>query len=194
MLIVENDPARVEAALVAGLLDCPHCEGELRPWGSARSRVLRMARGTEAHRPRRARCRSCGRTCVLLADVALLRRVDAVSVIGAALLARADGIGQRRIARSFDRPRETVRGWLQRFAARAAAIAAHFGRWALALDARRSEPGLHRSPFTAALDAIGHAGRAASITIGPRPVWSWASAMTGGQLLSNTNRPYPAPR
>jgi hypothetical protein len=131
VVIVENDPARVEAALVAGLFACPHCDGELRPWGSARARVLRMANGVGCHQPRRARCRSCRRTSVLLPDMALLRRVDAAAVIGAALLAHAEGVGQHRIAAVLVRPRETVRGWLQRFAARAADIASHFHRWAL---------------------------------------------------------------
>ena len=36
----------------------------------------------------------------------------------------------------LDRPRETVRGWLQAFSSHAEALRAHFRRWALALDAR----------------------------------------------------------
>ena len=194
MIIVENDPARVEAALRRGRLACPHCDGELGPWGSARHRFLRMKEGAEGHRPRRSRCRSCRRTSVLLPDVALLRRVDAASVIGVALLARAEGLGQRRIAAILSRQRETVRGWLQRFSARAGALATHFSAWAFALDARLADVPPQRTPAAAAIDAIGTAGRAASTLLGPRPVWSWASAMTGGRLLCNTTTPYPAPR
>ena len=48
--------------------------------------------------PRRGRCRGCQRTQVLLPASVLLRRADAVTVIGAALLARAGGAGHRPIA------------------------------------------------------------------------------------------------
>ncbi len=193
VLIVESDPTRVEVALVRGQLACPHCDGELRPWGRARARTLRRSSGEERHRPRRSRCSSCKATSVLLSDVALVRRVDEAAVIGQALLARAAGAGQRAIAATLSRPRETVRGWLQRFSARAEALAAHFAAWALALDARLDEVVPSPSCFDAALEAIGLATRAASILLGPRPVWSWASAMTGGGLLSNTSTPFPAP-
>lgn len=194
VLIVENDPARVEAALERGLLACPYCDGELGPWGWARPRTLRRADGAERSVPRRSRCRSCGRTSVLLGDVALVRRVDEAAVIGAALLQKAAGAGQRRIAEALRRPRETVRGWLRRFEERAELLGAHFSSWAFALDARLDEVTAHPSPFRQALEAIGVAARAASTLLGPRPVWSWASAMTAGGLLSNTTSPFPRPR
>lgn len=194
MLSVENDPARVDAGLRAGLLTCPHCAGELRPWGSARPRVLRLRQGESRFRPRRSRCRSCERTSVLLPDIALVRRVDEAAVIGAALFEAAAGAGQRSIAAGLRRPRETVRGWLQRFAARAEMIRAHFSSWALALDARLDEIELRPTPLARALEAIGLATRAASVLLGPRPPWSWAAALTGGMLLSNTSSPFPLPR
>jgi|SRR5579875_2494123 hypothetical protein len=84
VLSVENDAARMEVALKAGLLACPHCDGELRPWGWARRRVLRLVDGVEGHSPRRSRCLSCQRTSVLLADLALVRRVDEAALIGGA--------------------------------------------------------------------------------------------------------------
>jgi hypothetical protein len=37
---------------------CPHCAGELRPWGHARVRVVRLASGEEQVRPPRARRRA----------------------------------------------------------------------------------------------------------------------------------------
>lgn len=193
VLIVENDAPRVEHALKAGQLACPHCDGVLRPWGFARTRTLRRAHGVECHRPRRSRCRSCKRTCVLLFDAALLRRVDEAAVIGTALLHKAAGAGCRRIAAALCRPRETVREWLQRFADRAEALAAHFRAWAFALDARLDELSVPASPLEGALEAIGMATRAASSLLGPRPVWSWASAMTAGRLLANTSSPFPVP-
>lgn len=85
-------------------------------------------------RPRRGRCRSCRSTHVLLPDIALLRRVDSVAVIGRALVAAAAGTGHRVIAEGLGRPASTVRGWLRRFRAVAARVAAHFLAWAHRFD------------------------------------------------------------
>jgi transposase-like protein len=193
MLIVLNNPAHVESELRAGRLACPHCEGELRPWGHARRRVLRTQTEDEEHRPRRPRCSNCHTTSVLLPDVCLSRRVDEVAVTGRALLEKAAGAGHRTIAIRLARPRETVRGWLRRFSSRIVALQEHFLRWAFALDPRLEQVTPQGSPFADALEAIGLATRAASLLFGPRPVWSWVSAMTGGQLLANTNSPFPSP-
>lgn len=194
VLIVENDPAGVETALRDGLLACPQCVGELRPWGWARIRTLRRVDGVERLRPRRSRCSSCNKTSVLLCDRALVRRMDEAAVIGTALVEHAGGAGQRKIANLLGRPRETVRGWLRRFHERAEALASHFMSWAFALTARLHELSPQPSPLAAALEAIGLATRAASTLLGPRPVWSWASAMTAGALLTNTTSPFPKPR
>jgi hypothetical protein len=43
-----------------------------------------------------------------------------------------------------------------------------------------------------AVEAIGVAARAASLRLGPRRPWSWASVLTVGRLLSNTNTPWLA--
>jgi hypothetical protein len=51
---------------------------------------------------------------VLLPVSVLLRRADAATVIGAALLAKAGGAGHRRIAVLLGVPSTTVRGWLRR--------------------------------------------------------------------------------
>jgi transposase len=194
VLIVWNDPVRVERELRDQRLRCPHCDGALRPWGHARLRVLRSRSGTAIElRPRRARCASCTKTSVLLPDPWLLRRVDEVAVIGAALLQCAAGAGHRKIAVTVDRPPETVRGWLRRYASKVEALLAHFRHWALALDARLDEIGPQGSIVGDALEAIGLATRAATIAFGPRPPWSWASAMTGGMLLSHTSSPFPLP-
>lgn len=194
VLIVENDPARVEAALNDGLLACPHCAGELRPWGWAKIRTLRRLDSTERLRPRRSCCASCKKTSVLLPDVTLVRRLDEAAVIGAAFLEHAGGAGQRKVAGLLGRARETVRGWLRRFAERAEALRVHFSAWAFALTARLHELTPQASPLVAALEAIGLATRAASTLLGPRSVWSWASAMTGGSLLAYTSSPFPRPR
>jgi hypothetical protein len=128
VLIVENDPERVETDLAAGLVACPRCGGRLACWSFARRRTLRGEAGPLVVRPRRGRCRSCRSTHVLLPDVALLRRVDAASVIGRALMDAAAGAGHRRIAGRLARPASTVRGWLRRLRSGSALKPA--GSWA----------------------------------------------------------------
>lgn len=93
------------------------------------------------------------------------RRVDEAAVIGAALLEAATGAGQRTVARALSRPRETVRGWIHRFAERAERLRAHFFSWALVLDARLDELEPRPTPVSRALEAIGLATRAASILV-----------------------------
>ena len=112
MVTVEADQVRVESRLTAGEVGCPGCPGVLAPWGWARRRRVR---GVGSLRPRRARCGGCLVTHVLLPVTVLLRRADAVEVIGAALTARAAGLGHRRIAVWLGVPAGTVRGWLRRW-------------------------------------------------------------------------------
>ena len=88
MLSVCVEQARVESELVGGLLGCPSCRAVLGPWGFARERVLRCSAGDRLLRPRRARCRGCAGTHVLLPEIALARRQDEVAVIGAAIEAK----------------------------------------------------------------------------------------------------------
>src|SRR5262249_35059392 len=127
VLTVEADPARVEVRLMQGELVCPGCGGLLRPWGWARSRVLRDASGASVTvRPRRTICVGCGLSHVLLPVFALVRRADLAEVIGSALTAKAAGAGARAIAERLGRPVETVRGWLRRFASRAEEIRQFF--------------------------------------------------------------------
>lgn len=193
VIIVENDPAKVEGDLAAGVIGCPACGGRLTRWGHARRRWLRGDEGRVEVRPRRGRCVSCLVTQVFLPDVALVRRVDAVAVIGRALMTAAAGVGHRKVAARLDRPPSTVRGWLRRFRLAALRVAAHFTAWAHRLDPNLTVVAPAGSPLADALQAVGVAGRAASLRFGPRPGWSWASALTGGGLLSNTNSPWPVP-
>jgi hypothetical protein len=132
-------------------------------------------------------------TQVLLPAVALLRRCDLVEVIGRALLLRAAARGQRPIAAMLGVPRSTVRGWLDRFVARAEAIRAHFVRWAvwLAPDVVGVAPS-----GSALADAVGAMVMAAGAAVGGLvglDRWQFAAAATGGRLLANTSAPFPAP-
>jgi transposase-like protein len=115
------DAAAASASLAGGLLACPSCgSGRLRRWGRGRERQVRLLGGAVARlRPARARCRSCGRTHVLLPAWCVPRRADSVEVIGTALASALAGAGYRRIGADLGVPPMTVRGWLRRLRSRA---------------------------------------------------------------------------
>lgn len=184
MVMVGTGRAEVERALVSGELACASCRGVLAPWGHARSRSSRGPDGTVKHRPRRARCSSCRGTHVLLSQAWLLRRADAVSVIGAALEAKAAGAGHRSIAAVLGRPACTVRGWLRRFAARAEQHRAQFTRLLVALDPLAGPLAPRASALADALEAIGAAAAAAVLRLSPVRPWELAARATGGRLLA----------
>ena len=85
-------------------------------------------------------------THVLLPVTVLLRRAYAAERIWAALTARADGSGHRRIGASLGVPAATVRAWLRRAAQRLEAVRVWFLRVAVDDSERRSlilvNPGL----------------------------------------------------
>lgn len=189
MKIVCVDVAVVEAELVGGLLACPSCRGALGPWGHARERVLRCRAGDRLLRPRRARCRDCSGTHVLLPEIALGRRQDEVSVIGEAIEAKADGDGFRRIAARLGACPETVRGWLRAFGRRAEEIRVFFTRSAVALDPEHGPVLPTGNGVADAVEAIAVAGRAWALRFGAADPWQVASWLSGGWLLGNTNRP-----
>ncbi|MGH8996202.1 MAG: DUF6431 domain-containing protein [Acidimicrobiales bacterium] len=193
VLIVCSEGEVVEADLAAGRVGCPSCEGCLARWGFGRWRTLRAESGSVALRPRRARCRLCRSTHVLLPDVVLARRADTVAVIGTALTMAATGDGYRKAATRLGRPSTTVRGWFRRFRASAARVAEHFAAWACRFDPMLALIEPAGSPVADAVEAVGVAARAASLRLGPRPPWSWVSVLTVGGLLANTTSPWLAP-
>ena len=190
MKIVGSEAGEVERGLVAGELACPGCAGRLRPWGSARWRAVRGAEGEVRRRPRRGRCTGCGCTHVLISDDCLLRRRDSVEVIGAALAAKALGVGHRRVATAVGVPVSTVRGWLRRFAANVEAIRVWFTVLAHDLDPMLAAVAPTATPFGDAVEAVGVAARAASLRLAPVLPWRFASAASAGRLLSNTGWPW----
>ena len=181
------DPARVdvEMMLTSGGLRCPDCAGVLRPWGYARERVVRRLRGLLARiRPRRSSCRACRRTHVLLPVSVLLRRADCVETIGAALSAKAAGLGFRPIATSLGVPEATVRGWLRRFTTHAARWRVFFTKLVMDLDPEPEPIQSRGSGFGDAVEVIGLAAAAVVRRFGPRPAWQFVAAACAGQLLA----------
>lgn len=181
--MVGTDPFEVDRLLSDGLLRCPGCAGELRPWGRARERGIRDETAVVRVRPRRSACAQCRCTHVLLPASTLVRRADTVEVIGRALLAKAAGSGHRGIAAVLGRPVSTVRGWLRRFGVRAEGLRVLFTALLHALDASAAALAATGSVFADALDALGLAAGAAARLFGPRPPWQFASAASGGLLL-----------
>lgn len=188
--MVGTDDVEVERVLRAGLLVCD-CGGCLRPWGRARERGVRRAGGGEDRRsPRRSRCSSCGRTHVLLPADSLLRRRDAVGVIGAALTARATGLSIAKVAAGVVGVAfATVRGWLRRFAVVADAARVRFTVLAHDADVLLGPIRATGSAVGDAVEAIGQAARAVALRLGPVDAWEFAASATSGRLLCNTSCP-----
>jgi hypothetical protein len=187
VLTVGANAVEVEGRLAGGELACPCCEGVLARWGWARSRVLRGGRGPVEVRPRRARCGGCGVSHVLLPVFALLRRVDLVEVIGAALAAKAAGAGARPIAAAWGRPADTVRGWLRRFASRAEQVRVFFTALLVEVGVDPVPPAKAPSPLADAVAAV--AGVLVAVTsrwddVGGVSPWWLACAASGGRLLA----------
>jgi hypothetical protein len=190
VIIVGIDVVEVERELLAGEIVCPDCSGGLRPWGSARRRVLRCSEAEVWRCPRRGRCVGCRRTHVLLSQDSLVRRRDEVGVIGAALVAKAGGDGHRRAAERVGVPAATVRGWFRRFAANAEAIRVWFTLLAHGLDPVLGPISPSGSKVGDAVEAIAVAARAAAVRLGSLLPWQFAVRGSRGGLLSNTSCPW----
>ena len=206
MVTVEADPVRVESRLAAGEIGCPCCgDGVLGGWGHARAR--RIVGVADPVRPRRARCRGCLVSHVLLPVTLLLRRAYSADVVWAALVAKAAGLGHRRAGGRLGIPVSTARGWLRVFAARLHAVWAWFVFIAVAAGVDVTVPDAPGSPWRAALAAVETATAAITARFGAAGVLGAvtaarvAVASSGGRLLapgwppkpkavcSNTNRP-----
>jgi hypothetical protein len=127
-------------------------------------------------------------THVLLPVVALARRADLAEVIGAAVAAKAAGVGCRAAAARLRRPADTVRGWLRRFAARAGPLREAFTGLLCAVEADPRLPGPAGSlladavaVIVAAAAAVLRRWGAAGFVVSP---WQVAAAVTSGRLLA----------
>lgn len=205
VLTVSADRDDVERQLESGGLSCPACGGVLAGWGLARERRVRGLEGPAGRlTPRRARCRGCQRTHVLLPVTCLARRADETSVIGMALELKAAGAGHRPIAARLGRPASTVRGWLRAFARGAEQVRRHFTALAAGLAGDPPLPAPAGSPLADAVAAVAAAAVSAARLLAVAAVarWHLASAVTCGLLLAqpwptgviNANWPWAAAR
>ncbi len=122
---------------------------------------------------------------------ALLRRADVVTVIGAALAAKAAGAGVRAVAAVVGRPVDTVRGWLRCFAGRADPVRVVFTALLVEVGVDPVVPAVTGSVFADAVAAIVGAGVAArsrwsgvGSNVGEVPAWLLAVSVSGGRLLA----------
>jgi hypothetical protein len=121
---------------------------------------------------------------VLLPASVLLRRADAVTVIGAALLAKAAGLGQRRVAVLVGVPFSTVRGWLRRMVLVADRVLAVLAAAAAQLGVEFAVPAATADPVAAVVEMLGvlAAGMARRLGGSCSP-WRLAAVLSGGRLL-----------
>jgi hypothetical protein len=117
----------------------------------------------------------------------LLRRADAVTVIGAALLAKASGCGHRRVAELVGRAATTVRGWLRRIGQVAARVLAVLAAAAAEFGAEFVAPAATSDPVGAVVEWVGGLARAAGRRLGGScEPWRLAAVISSGRLLAPT--------
>jgi hypothetical protein len=185
MLLLPGAPDALEADLVSGRIDCPTCGGQLSPFGSARSRVVRMMHEVRTLKPRRALCHACTATTVLLPAWCVPRHRDGAEVVLAALLDAARGDGHRTIARKLGRPPGTVRAWLRR-AHHDATARRWYPKLAMIFHRLGGDFGIPpaSSPLGDALELLGRTVSAAIRQLGPPngDPYEYASALTDGLI------------
>lgn len=197
MVTVRGSAESIESRLLAGVLRCP-CSGVLGPWGHARRRVIAMAKRLVEFWPRRGRCRSCGRTHVLLpADLWSRRRYGAAVIMTLLVLAaRAAGTGRPQ-ARPFAAvpggaamvPGSTARSWRSRFASRAGALREQLARLLpLVSGAEAARPavpsGSPSGDCLAALEAVTAGLRSRFPAVAAVSAHEVAAHLSGGRWLA----------
>ncbi len=172
---------------------CPACRVPLGFWGWY-ERDVRLSEEV-IHRllVRRGRCGSCRITHALLPGFVTVGRLDSVEVIGPAVRAMCEGEGMRKAADRLGLKHTTVRDWRRRFARRAGLLAIGFCRFVVAVgDLAPRLRGGAEADALAAIDAAWATARR-RFGAGIAPLWRFANAVVGGQLLTtNTDPPWSA--
>jgi transposase-like protein len=127
----------------------------------------------------------------LLPDFLFFRRLDEVATIGQVLALRATAhVELRALARQFDVPRETLRGWWDRFRARSPTLLAEVFEVAVGLDAAPLD--LRRTGEAVVFEALDQALQRARRRFGDQRVggvWQFWSRISGGNVLTTTTSP-----
>ena len=169
--------------------DCPSCSTAMSFWSSYERSVRHGGRCYQLW-VRRARCGRCGSSHALVPSFCLVGRLDTVEVVGELIAEVMKGdAGVRPPAESIDVPHTTARGWVRRFARRAAVLAAGFA--ATVVEVSGLAPVLAHQLPRQALEAIEAAFDVVRCRGGPALVgmWAFASLVTGGHLLGTTTNP-----
>lgn len=181
--------------IVVPVQGCPDCLRALTGWGGYWRWVRVDGAAEQRLWIRRGWCPRCRRAHALVPSFLLVRRLDTVERIGAALEQAAAGSGGRTIAQEVDLPHTTVRDWWRRVRARAPTLLAPL----LAL-ATRVDPApvtLRRDGAAAVLEALATAWQRARERLGARlpDRWAFWSLISGGWALAPpTSPPFPAPQ
>ena len=131
---------------------------------------------------------------MLLPASVLLRRADAATVIGTALVAKAGGAGHRPIAVLLNVPASTVRGWLLRIRSVADRVLAVLAAAAAELGTGFAAPAPTADSVAAVVEMLGALAAAMARRLGGScSPWRLAGVVTGGRLLV-PDGPEPAPR
>lgn len=122
---------------------------------------------------------------MLLPASVLLRRADAVTVIGLALLAKAGGAGHRPIAVALKAAPSTVRGWLRRIVSVAQRVLAVLAAVSAQLGGEVTPPVPTTGPVAAVVEMVGVLAAAVARRLGGScSPWRLAAVATGGRLLA----------
>jgi hypothetical protein len=120
------------------------------------------------------RCLACRRSHALLPELVLVRRLDAIEVIGAGLARKlTSGLGLRPIAAQLHVPHTTLRSWWQRFRARSPMLLAQCTALAVSLDGT-----------AVVLQAVGERVALESLSV----AWQRAGARLGERIAEGCGR------
>jgi hypothetical protein len=176
--------------VVAPVPECPGCRRRLGMW-SGYWRWVRYPVDQRRIWIRRTRCGACRSSHALLPDFLFFRRLDEVATIGQVLALRATvGIELRALARRFDLPLETLRGWWDRFRARSPTLLAEVVEVAIGLDPAPLD--LRQKGEAVVFEALEQTLERARRRFGEQrveDVWRLWTRISGGKVLGTNTSP-----
>ena len=168
-------------------MKCPACGAPMIFW-SGYLRFVRLLGDSHHIFLHRMKCKPCRTSHAVIPAFLLIKRLDPVQVIGAALVRSQEKEGMRPIAKDLLVPLTTARDWRRRFRERAPELAAHFQSLAVELGAPPDFSTDSKAAFFEALNAACQETmrRLKVVSLSP---WRFASMVTGSLLLATTTIP-----